>query len=377
MNQWRALFQGLLPGLKSLGSGYIDYKADKNAQDILKQGKESLLNTYDALQKQQEAIFNKYVTPDLTGEQQPNDNPLLQNRSTAPPQVNNEDLSKKLFGNYSDTLTKLMQNPETAQKYAPILQDYYNTLIGKQKKYSFEKGTDGDYIFSSDGTFRKITNKEQDEKWTPFGEPYYFTDADGKRMVTYRFTDATKTKQRELTQPANDEPPNTAITGRTGRIGRVGSPTNNLTVKENQMRDALEKYDKAITNGDEKTKAKLKQNLDEMGMNIEDLYNQYSYLPDNKKKQGDFFKTAVRSSDQINEAYNQTYKDLNMDNWWSDLYNVNSEADFQNKQNYYADYLSKEVLPQVTPEVGKLIWSTFQKSLNRIYNDKRFWEQNN
>lgn len=71
----------------------------------------------------------------------------------------------------------------------------------------------------------------------------------------------------------------------------------------------------------------------------------------------------------INDAYMQTYDDINMDSWWDDLYdNSVSEPDFQARAKYYEEFLTK-LLPKLHKKVGAKLWSTFASSKAKVWND--------
>lgn len=352
-NQWKSLFEGITEGGQSFLKGLGIREQKNNASQLYDQTRQTYDKVNQLKSRAGEIIMNMGNLNPVTGFPQ-----VEQKDNTA-------DISK-LYGDIQSNYGKLLQNPY-GENYVNLLDKFYG-----QKPTKLETHGDKTYQVNADGTYKVIDSKKEKKKYVL----KEVTRDDGKggyvtKQMWVNENDPNDIKEEgEYSTPKEEEKP---VTGRGGfRGGRIKNPMDDMTNKEKQMHSDLEAYRKAKEKGDSAEMNRLGDKFLNQGLNIDEINNEYDYTGKDLKKQTGFLKEKVRNTEQINEAYNETYRQLSMDNWWNDLYGASDLNDFNNRITWYEDYLQKQIFPQVSKEVGAKLWSELQKAKAKIYNDKGF-----
>lgn len=377
-NQWEEFAKGLIAGGTNFASGLMERSSKNQAEEQYQTGRKYIQDQYQSLLDSNKRLIDKANTN--IG----NDNEVLtqnKNVSLLPVDQQVQDSYEKIFAQtqtgLNDVLMKLKNN-KYGQEYAKGLEQLYGQLFSRPE-YQIIQGKDNSIMAINK---RNLQIKElksgtdKEKNWTY--QDITTDNPDGSQTVTQYAIDKNNpdNKKNLGTYTIPKKELKSGVRSR-GYRGSGIKTLDNITVKEKEIHSDLENYRKYEGKDDEKSlaeKQRLQDKYTSMGMSIDDLNNEYEYTGKDIKKQKDFLQTKVKTSEQINDAYNQTYDDIGMDNWWRDLESASGNDDFNGKVGWYENYLQTEIKPQVTSEIYRMLWSEFQKAKANIYNYKRYWE---
>jgi len=383
-NRWEGLTNGLIKGLYGLGSGMIEHSERKDAKGLFNSltsdyAKISTLknNAIDVVNKEGANLTDTRAN-NIDNPDNPQELPMIDKTP-----VDNKLLISKLYEQIANKSGELGNNP-----YGKSYLDVINKLYGKSdKKYNTYFDKTNNLMIVTD-EYGNIVKKERylQEKQKELSKKYTqeeidkMTLADVEKMNTddidkiFSFLPITVQNEWNAKHTEPNEIPKFKGTGPRGYRG--SSTTKETTTTQEKMMDAnLRAYQKAVNENDTENIKKYGGIISSKGLDPNEELNKYQYLDNNPKKRNEYLTETVRTTQQINDAYNQYYDEIGMSKWWDDFGASANTSDYEGKKQYYNDYLERELKPQLDPKVYNKLKAEYDKAVKNIYNEKRIWER--
>jgi len=386
-NNLNKAFYGLLSGGQQIGQGLMAKSIYNDSAQKLKDAYAKLLNdNMQTISTPPQDNPQSNISVDANGRptagtEVPGPNTAFGSTQTVSnPTLDAENRAGLVQNLYNSImpLSMLGQSGKVASQGLSAMYEAMNPPIDDTNRYDLHTGANGTYLIDKRKGTHTLVDKAPEK---PTKEENDVIVKEGDLTNTYRYNKSEKPFMEDGVTPnpkyktlVKSEPNyHTPTSGRSGYRGSSKIKTENLTNKEKEIQADLATYSKYMENpeGNAELIKGAREKYASQGINIDEEYNRWQSESSKSSEQEGLLGDIANREYAKNEAHNQIYDEIKMDNWWSDMYGANDINELNDKYNYYADYMNTE-LKNIDPDVWNMLWSTFQKSYDNVKRDKKF-----